>query len=309
MSLFVEQSATVSQFDNPDAWVVLSKDEQIIKQKIEKVGTPLKDWDINIYRGVLTGFNEAFIIDGKTKDALIAQDPKCCEIIRPILRGKDIKKYTAEFADLWLIATHNGIKSKEIPRINVEKDYPSVFEHLKQYQTELQARQDKGDHWTNLRNCAYWEEFEKKKIIYPNMTKYLPFTYDDKNNYYSNDKSFIINGKHIEYLVLFFNSSLFKYCFRDNFPELQGGTRELRKVFFDTLSVKLVSDTDNGVFSAKLKNLMGLKQLRKSTHKVERDIENMIFDLYGITEKERNQILNSEKVQSINQYVDETLSD
>ena len=76
-----------------DSWIILSPEENSIKQKIERIGTPLKDWDINIYRGVLTGFNEAFIIDGKKKDELIAKDPKSAEIIKPILRGRDIKRY------------------------------------------------------------------------------------------------------------------------------------------------------------------------------------------------------------------------
>ncbi|MRJ11740.1 hypothetical protein EDL98_11815, partial [Ornithobacterium rhinotracheale] len=77
-----------------------------------------KDWDINIYRGILTGYNEAFIINGEKKDELIAQDPKSAEIIRPILRGRDIKRYGYDFADLWLINTHNGIKEKGIKPIN-----------------------------------------------------------------------------------------------------------------------------------------------------------------------------------------------
>ena len=88
-----------------ESWVISSKAEYEIKKRIEEFGTPLKDWDISIYRGVLTGFNKAFIIDGEKKDELIAQDPKSAEIIKPVLRGRDIKRYKAEFADLWLIAT------------------------------------------------------------------------------------------------------------------------------------------------------------------------------------------------------------
>ena len=88
---------------NEESWIILSPEEQKIKKRIEQVGTPLKEWDINIYRGVVTGYNDAFIIDGKTKDELIAKDPKSDEIIKPILRGRDIKRYKAEFADLWLL--------------------------------------------------------------------------------------------------------------------------------------------------------------------------------------------------------------
>ena len=126
--------------------------EQSIKDKIEKIGVPLKDWDIKIYRGILTGCNEAFIIDGATKDALIAQDPKSAEIIRPILRGRDIKRYSYEFADKWLIATHNGTATQE--RINIE-DYPAVKMHLDSYYAKIAKRDDQGDTPYNLRCCAY----------------------------------------------------------------------------------------------------------------------------------------------------------
>lgn len=91
LSVYFRQNATVCNFSKRESWVVLSEIEQRIKAKIEAVGVPLKDWDINIYRGILTGYNEAFIIDGKKKDELIAEDPKSAEIIRPILRGRDIK--------------------------------------------------------------------------------------------------------------------------------------------------------------------------------------------------------------------------
>jgi type II restriction/modification system DNA methylase subunit YeeA len=145
-----------------DSWVVLSPIEQRIKAKVEAVGIPLRDWDINIYRGILTGCNEAFIIDGKKKNELITADPKSEEIIRPILRGRDIKKYGYEFADLWLINTHNGIKEKGIKPIDIN-DYPAVKEHLNKYYPELEKRADKGDTPYNLRNCAYMEDFISKK--------------------------------------------------------------------------------------------------------------------------------------------------
>ncbi|MDR2963574.1 MAG: class I SAM-dependent DNA methyltransferase, partial [Bacteroidales bacterium] len=103
----------------------------------------MKDWDISIYRGILTGFNEAFIIDGATKEKLLLEDPKSDEIIRPILRGRDIKRYGYEFADLWLINTHNGVKEKGIKPIQID-DYPAIKKHLDKYYPELEKRLDKG---------------------------------------------------------------------------------------------------------------------------------------------------------------------
>lgn len=120
--------------------------------------------------------------------------------------------------------------------------------------------------------------------MYPNMTKYMPFYYDEKG-FYQNDKSFMITGKHIPFLTAFLNSSLFKFCFRDNFPELLGGTRELRKIFFDKISVIKVSDEINNDFKREVTNLQSNYTQEKAT-----TIDRMLFDLYGLTEEERKVI-------------------
>ena len=153
MSDFVRQNSTEMSFDK-NSWCILSPIEQSIKRKIEAVGVPLKDWNISINYGIKTGCNEAFIIDGATKDVLIAQDPKSAEIIRPILRGRDIKRYSYDFADKWLITTHNGTETKE--RIDIN-DYPAVKAHLDSYYAKIAKRDDQGDTPYNLRCCAYWD--------------------------------------------------------------------------------------------------------------------------------------------------------
>ena len=112
--------------------MILSPVEQSIKRKIEAIGTPLKDWDISINYGIKTGANDAFIIDGSKRNELISADSKSAEIIRPILRGRDIKRYGFDFADLWLINTHNGIKDKDIPPVDINQ-YPAVKAHLDKY--------------------------------------------------------------------------------------------------------------------------------------------------------------------------------
>lgn len=130
MSVFVRQNAIAMEYTK-DAWAILNPIEQSIKAKIEKYGTPLKDWDVSIYRGVLTGCNEAFIISGEKRKELIAEDPKSDEIIRPILRGRDIKRYGYEFADLWLIATFPS-KHYDID------DYPAVKKWLQSFGKKLE---------------------------------------------------------------------------------------------------------------------------------------------------------------------------
>ncbi len=155
-----------------ETWFIGSETEVKLKQKIERIGKPLKEWDISIYYGIKTGCNEAFIIGNETKEELVREDPKSAELIKPILRGKDISRYKANWGGLWLIDTHNGYG--DVPPVNVDR-YKSIKKHLDNFYPELKKRQDKGVTPYNLRNCAYHEEFLHDKIVYPNMTTFLPF--------------------------------------------------------------------------------------------------------------------------------------
>ena len=133
-------------FASSDSWTILSPIEQSIKDKIESVGTPLKDWDIKINYGIKTGCNEAFIIDEQTRIRLISADPRSAEIIRPILRGRDITRYGYEWDNLYLIVTHNGysdVYGNEVAPINVE-EYPAIRTHLDEYWDKISKRTDRG---------------------------------------------------------------------------------------------------------------------------------------------------------------------
>ncbi|MDD2245549.1 MAG: hypothetical protein PHI70_03300 [Proteiniphilum sp.] len=164
----------------------------------------MKDWDINIYRGVLTGFNEAFIIKGEKRDEILAnckddeERQKTIELIRPILRGKDIKRYGYNYADLWLINTHNGVKEKGIKPININ-DYPAIKAHLDKYYPQLEKRQDKGDTPYNLRNCAYIDDFYKQKIVYSEIVREPQFYLDNEGRFFPEATTFIMTGEYLEY--------------------------------------------------------------------------------------------------------------
>ena len=262
LSDFVRQQDIICDFSTSDSWVILSPIEQSIKKKIEAVGKPLRDWDIQINYGIKTGCNEAFIISTEKRKEILDdcqtedERKRTAELIRPILRGRDIKRYGYVDNGLFLINTHNGIRGK-LPRIDIN-DYPAVKAHLDRYWDKISTRADKGDTPYNLRNCAYLEDFFKPKIIYPNMTKYMPFAYDNQG-YLTNQKCFIMTGVHLPYLTAFFNSNIFKICYRDCFPELQGGTRELSKIFFENICIppidKLIEyDIENMLEDAQLGN-------------------------------------------------------
>ena len=217
----MQQTGTECEFSNSDSWVILSPIEQSIKRKIESVGTPLKDWDINIYRGVLTGYNEAFIISTEKRDEILAncqsddERKRTEELIRPILRGRDIKRYGHNWAGLYLIATFPS-RHYDIEKYPAVKNYLLSFgiERLEQTGKEhnvngekIKARKKTNNKWFETQDSiSYWEDFDKPKIMYPNMTKYLPFYYDEKG-FYQNDKSFMITGAHVSYLAAFLNSA------------------------------------------------------------------------------------------------------
>ncbi|MBO5431506.1 hypothetical protein J5991_05630 [Methanocorpusculum sp.] len=222
----------------------------------------------------------------------------------PILRGRDIKKYGFENHNRWLIfipwhfPLHNNpeiVGASNEAEMSFKEQYPAVYLHLERYKDALKKR-NKAEtgiryEWYALQRwgAKYWEDFSKQKIIYPNMTKYLPFYYDVKGHY-TNQKCFIITGKNLAYLTAFFNSSLFKYCFRENFPELQGGTRELSKIFFDKIPVKQIDSQMNQKFEEKILRIQDNIAQGRDTRELEIELDKEIFNLYGLNEDEVKEI-------------------
>ena len=197
--------------------MILSDIEQRIKAKIEAIGTPLKDWDINIYRGILTGYNEAFIIDKVKKEEILAnckteeERQRTAEIIRPILRGRDIKRYGYEFADLYIITTFPSLK------IDIES-YPAVKQHLLSFGYDrLKQTGDKGarkktnNKWFETQDSiSYWEDFSKQKIIWKIIGNELAFCIEN-GNFMINNACYLLTGNHLEYIVAFLNSKPIKW--------------------------------------------------------------------------------------------------
>lgn len=173
-SVFVQQQGTFCDFSGGDSWVILSPIEQSIKKKIEAVGTPLKDWDININRGVLTGYNDAFIITTSKRDEILSncqnedERKRTAELIRPILRGRDIKRYNYEFADQYIIATFPS-RQYNIDNYQALRDYLLSFgkERLEQTGKEysikgekVKARKKTNNKWFETQDSiSYWDPF------------------------------------------------------------------------------------------------------------------------------------------------------
>ena len=258
--------------------MILSEIEQCIKAKIEAIGTPLKEWNVNIYRGVLTGYNDAFIIDKAKKEEILAncqseeERKKTDELIRPILRGRDIKRYGYDFADLYLINTHNGVKEKGIKRIHIE-DYPAIKAHLDLYYPKLEKRADQGDTPYNLRNCAYIEDFYKQKIVYQELTQGSCFYLDKEATFFVSNTGYLITGENLDYLILFLNSKFIEFIFKKFYSVSLGGTgiRWLAQCI-ENLPIPLCQDN----------NYLKLQ--------TEEEIENYIYETFDIDQEEINLI-------------------
>ena len=215
MRIFVQQERVMCDFNTADSWVILSPIEQSIKRKIEAVGIPLKDWDINIYRGVLTGCNEAFIINSTKRKEILAncqsaeEKERTEELIRPILRGRDIKRYGYEWADLWLIYIpwhfpyqfDNSIQgTSEKAERAFKEQYPAVYSHMLQYKDPLSKR-NKAEtgiryEWYAMQRwgAKYWEDFNKPKVMWKIIGCNINFCFDE-NRLICNNAVDIMVGK------------------------------------------------------------------------------------------------------------------
>ena len=253
---YVEENKYIQDLSTSDGWTILTPDEVIIKQKIVELGTPLKDWSINIFRGILTGFNDAFIISSDKREEILKdcateeERIRTIELIKPVIRGKDIRRNGYEWAGLWLINTHNGFKCVSRVEIN---DYPAVKKHLDRFWTKISQRSDKGDTPYNLRNCAYIDEFEKPKVIYPETTKGARFVFDDSGIYI--DKTcFMLISDDAQYLQKTLSSKLFEVAYNKMFSsvELVNHTYQYNKhallklpIINDANAIKLLTPLDD----------------------------------------------------------------
>ncbi|EAH9500260.1 Eco57I restriction-modification methylase domain-containing protein [Campylobacter jejuni] len=278
-----------------------------LKAKIERIGTPLKEWyGFNIYRGILTGYNEAFIITTEKRNEILAnckdeaEKERTAKLIRKMLRGRDIKRYSYEWAGLWVINTHNGYKSKngeKIEAINIEH-YPSLKKHFDEFYPQLEKRADKGLTPYNLRNCAYIEEFEKEKIVWAEMTKEACFVYDN-SNFFTNQTCYFFTHCDYKYLLAILNSRLIVYYMQYISSHLgQGAFRWIRQ-YIEKLPIPKIN-SKNEKLADELINLVDeilkAKEQDKNanTQELENKINSIVYKLYNLTEEEIKIIENKE---------------
>ena len=222
---------------NEEVWAISTPELIKVKFHIEEVGTKISKWKIDINYGLKTGYNDAFIIDEVKKTELEGMDKNNRSIIKPILRGRDTRKYYCNFHNYYLINSHNGSKKTGVSRIDIIKDFPTIYEHLKSFIPKVSSRSDMGDHWTNLRNCAYLDELEKDKIVFSEIVSEPQFYYDTQK-YYPEATAFLITGENLKWLTAFLNSELITVLFRIFYAggELVGKYR-YKKAFLENLPI------------------------------------------------------------------------
>ncbi len=276
-----------------------------LRDKIESVGTPLKDWGIQINYGIKTGANEAFIIPTEKRDEILnacktqEERERTEALIKPILRGKDIKRYSYEWAHLWVINTHNGytssLKSK-IPPIDIEK-YPATKAHLDAHYDTIATRCDQGDTPYNLRNCAYLEDFEKEKIVYGEIVQEPRFYLDngecELGFFYAEATSFILTGEHLHYLLGMLHSKLITFAFKTFYAG--GGLGEsgyrYKKAFIERLPIPQITEKNQELadkITDGAKQILALKEKdpKANTQKLEKEIDALVYQLYHLTDEE-----------------------
>ena len=310
LSDYFRLHSTNSQFISSESWGILSDIEQSIKAKIEAVGTPLKDWDINIYRGVLTGYNEAFIIDGKKKDELIAEDPKSAEIIRPILRGRDIKKYSYDFADLWIIYVpwhfplHNDSSIKgasQAAEDEFKKQYSAIYNHLLKFKNELSNRNNAETgvryEWYALQRWGsnYWEDFSKQKIVYIEIMtdnaqdgyEFPCFTYDIQDTVVLNT-AYIMTGNEVElkYILAILNSKLGRQLVKYYTVQLQQKQFRMLNQYVSNFPIPKASEERLESFKIKVDRILLHKKNNDDYSIIENELLQEIYSIFDLSLEE-----------------------
>ncbi|EAI5809334.1 class I SAM-dependent DNA methyltransferase [Campylobacter coli] len=278
-----------------------------LKAKIERIGTPLKEWyGLNIYRGILTGYNEAFIITTEKRNEILAnckdeaEKERTAKLIRKMLRGRDIKRYSYEWAGLWVIGTFPSLK------IDIEQ-YPALKQYLSQFLPRIEQSGEKGcrkktsNKWFETQdNIAYYEEFEKEKIVYPETTQGAYFVYDNKGIFLEKTAFFIV-CENLKYLLGLLSSNLITYYYKNFSQGCKLGTKgyQYNKHALENLPIPKINSKNQNIVDELINlvdEILKAKEQDKNanTQELENKINSLVYKLYNLTEEEIKIIENKE---------------
>ena len=311
LSDFVQQNYQICSFTTSDSWVILSKIEQSIKDKIESVGTPLKDWDIKINYGIKTGCNEAFIIDTAKREEILAnctneeERQKTAELIRPILRGRDIKRYSYDWAGLWLIALFPS------RHYNID-EYPAVKQYLLDFGKErleqtgktyivndikIKSRKKTNNKWFETQDSiSYWEDFFKPKICYGQFQNGAEYSFAEEGIFLSSNEYMLITRNYSsKCLLAFLNSTTYEWLLSNLTGNLSDNTKIGQKSNFLKLSIVQLSTEDQKEFDVLVNQILQNKKQKLNSNDLERKIDLLIYKIFNFSKEEIDYIENKIK--------------
>lgn len=263
-----------------EIWSISNSTELAIKEKIENVGIPLKEWNIKINRGITTGFNDAFLINRSKYEEFLRDYPEAINFIKPVIKGKEISRYLLRNSNYWILNIHNG--NKNLPRINID-NYHKIKDHLNKFYEHLEKRFDKGETPYNLRSCAYIEDFDKPKIIFSKASKIQAFCFDDSNSINLNTSYFLI-GDDVLFLLAVLNSKLSKFSFLKYYQS--GGIQgEITIQAIEKIPIPIIHKEFKILFENKADEMLSLnKELQEVSEKFQRTLKRK-FSLEDLSKK------------------------
>ena len=303
----------------PNGWRLEQTDVLDLLAKLRSKGEPLGEYvNGRFYRGIITGFNEAFVIDRETKDRLIAEDSSSAEVIKPYLRGRDVKRWNVNYEDLYLIKIESSSNKKhawsgkemqkparskgadddeerpyfvrasafenEAEQIFSET-YPAIYKHLQNFRANLIKRDDKGLYFWELRSCVYWHEFENSKIILPAIEKRTAFALDE-TGFFGNDKTSILVAPDAKFLAAILNSSITWWMIQQIASGKQGGYFEFKPMYVAQIPIPKIEEKNQQPFAALVDRILELKKEGKDTQSLENEIDALVYRLYELTDEE-----------------------
>ena len=270
--------------DGDAPWSILSPLEWSVMDKMQERGTPLAEWDVSIHVGILTGLNKAFIVNGKTKQALVKANPNSADVIRPLLRGRDIQRYRARWAEVWLIDAHNGYG--HVPAFDVS-DFPAIKAHLDQFYPDLAKRREKGRTPYNVRDCAYHEDLAKEKLVWIELADRGRFAYDDSGVFCLNS-TFMMSGEALKYLCSILNSSLTCWFMQTTALNSGMGTARWIRGPVQRIPVPRITTAEQRPFVELIDHLLAAKDENPNadTGELEAKADQLVYGLYDLTREE-----------------------
>jgi len=299
---FTQSSFAFPQHElKPEGWRLESPKKLRLLEKLHRAGPPLGDYVKNrLYRGILTGLNKAFVVDRATRDRLISEHKSSAEVLKPFLRGRDVKRWRVQFDEQYLIKIESS-ENKKHPwsskndteaELIFAKTHPAVFEWLKEQRKALKARYDQGHYYWELRSCDYWKQFTRSKIVIPAIANDVEYAIDC-DGYYSNDKTSICVVDQPEFVCALLNSKILWWVLRQTAATKQGGFYEFKPMYVSQLPIAVGNEELEARITKCAARLIAKRKVDPKAYvdDLEAEIDALVANFYGLTEDEFRMVL------------------